>query len=89
MPLLPRTGLFEAMHLIRRAYGRANTAMLTEKIDNAPLAVTLLDVVERESCDFRPVEDAAQRNCDHRPIAFSFRCTIIWRTEQLLRLLLR
>src|SRR4051812_35415118 len=44
-----------------RRHGRsAHASVLPHKIDDAPAAIALLDMRERERCDFGPPEAAAQ-----------------------------
>src|SRR5262245_17181334 len=65
---------------------RSEATVLTDEIDDAPAAISLLDVGECERGNFGAAESAAEENGDDGPIAQPANRRHIWRAQKRLRL---
>lgn len=52
-----------------RHRSRADSTVLADEVDNAPAAIPLLDVRERERCHFRSAQSAAEQHSEYGAVA--------------------
>src|SRR6185295_9472920 len=69
-----------------RQWSRADPAVLTNEIHNAPATIALLNMSERKCRDLRSPEAAAEKNSQHGAVTESPHRGYVWGTQQILRL---
>ena len=63
-----------------------NGSVFSNKIDDAPTIVSLLNVPNRERGHFRPAQPTTEECCKHRAVPQPLLCVHIWRIQKRLRL---